>query len=61
MEYTEQNIKEILEAFESIEKHDLKPSTIICTVCGCVFSYKEKDISILCEHLMEMVEDCKDW
>jgi len=60
MEHTEQNIKDILEAFKSIEKHDLKVETIICTVCGNVFSVKDKETSS-CEHLKQLAEECTDW
>ena len=52
-------VEEILKAFKSIEKYDLKPSTIICTVCGCVFVVDDKNTNP-CEHLVEMAESCKD-
>lgn len=49
--------KEIVEAFASIEKYDLKPTVIICTVCGNVFSVKDKDTSP-CQHLKDLAEEC---
>ena len=41
------------EAVKKIETHSLKPSTIICTVCGHAFLTWDKD-SRPCEHLKEM-------
>jgi hypothetical protein len=55
-----ENIKDLVEAFAAIEKHVLKPTTIICTVCGNVFSVNDKDTSP-CEHLKKLAEECKDW
>lgn len=51
--------KEIQEAFEQIEKIDLKPNTIICSVCGCVIDNDTKK-SELCEHFLELVESFKN-
>jgi hypothetical protein len=45
---------ELVAAFASIEKHDLKVATIICSVCGCTLSKDSDDKP--CEHLKEMVE-----
>lgn len=44
----------LVEAFGEIEKHDLKVSTIICTICGGVIS---KTDSRPCEHLLELAKD----
>ena len=52
--------EKIVDAFAEIEKHDLKPTTIICTVCGNVFSVNDKETSP-CEHLKQLAEECKDW
>jgi len=52
--------EDIVEAFAAIEKHDLKPSTIICSVCGNVFSVNDKETSP-CKHLKQLAEECKDW
>ena len=49
------NVEELVEAFAAIEKHDLKIATMICTVCGNVFSVDDKSTS-LCTHLKEMCE-----
>ena len=49
------NTKELVDAFEAIEKHDLKPATIICTVCGCVLR-KESKKDDICSHLKELAE-----
>ncbi len=60
MNVEQQDIDEIIEAFKSIEKHDLKPSTIICSVCGCIFTGKD-EYNLLCEHLKELFEGLEDW
>lgn len=52
--------KELFELWAEIEKHDLKPAVIICTVCGNVFSVNDKETSP-CIHLRELAEECKDW
>lgn len=52
--------EDILEAFASIEKWNLKPETIICTVCGNIFSVRDKDIS-LCQHLKELFAEVAQW
>jgi hypothetical protein len=49
------NVKELIKAFESVEKHDLKPSTIICTVCGCVLREGSRKDDI-CSHLKKLAE-----
>ena len=54
--YNKIKVKEITDAFAQIEKHDLKPTTIICTVCGNVVSDQMKESSP-CEHLREMFKD----
>ena len=43
------------DAFNAILKCDLKPNTIICSVCGNVYSVKDKKTT-LCKHFKEMFE-----
>ena len=57
---SEELVEELAEAFAAIEKHFLKPATIICSVCGCVISINDKETSP-CEHLKQLAEECKDW
>ena len=47
--------KELIEAFASMERHDLKVNTIICTVCGCVVHMDEK--TPVCGHLKQLAKD----
>jgi hypothetical protein len=42
--------KELVDAFKSIERHDLKPNAIGCTVCGQWFNLETKE-GELCNHL----------
>jgi len=51
------DFEELAESFAAIEKQDLKPSTIICTVCGNVFSVNDKETSP-CEHLKQLAKEC---
>ena len=41
----------IIEAFAVVEKHELKVSTIVCTICGSVLSEAN---NTPCEHLLEI-------
>ena len=56
--------KELVEAFASIENHDLKVANMICIDCGYIFDVNDKE-SNLCNHLKKMFEewkkDFKDW
>lgn len=45
------------EAFDSVQKHDLKPNTIICTVCGCALRVDDESTKP-CEHLKELASGC---
>jgi hypothetical protein len=47
-------VARIKEAFAAVEKYDLKPSTIICTVCGTVIRVDRNKKEDLCEHLKEL-------
>lgn len=38
---------------------DLKPNTIICSMCGCVITKDNKTKP--CRHLKELAESCRDW
>ncbi|MDO8640108.1 MAG: hypothetical protein Q7R33_01030 [Nitrosarchaeum sp.] len=51
--------QELVDAFESIEKHDLKVNTIICPDCGNVYSFVNKDFQQPCEHQKKLFEDIK--
>ena len=50
-------MNDIVKAFAEIEKCDLKPAVVICTVCGCVLTEETKP----CIHLLEMCEGCSEW
>ncbi len=50
-------VNDIVKAFAEIEKHDLKPAVVICTVCGCVLAKETKP----CVHLLELAEGCSEW
>ena len=52
--------EDLVEAFASIENHDLKAHVIICAVCGCMVNFNEKN-QVMCEHLQEMFEGCEGW
>lgn len=49
--------EEIADLWELIEKHDLKPASMICTVCGNIFSVNDKE-SKPCEHLKQLAKEC---
>ncbi len=48
--------RRIKEAFNAMLKCNLKPETIICSICGNVYSIKDKKTS-LCVHFKEMFKD----
>ncbi len=56
--YDDITLKNITEAYDAITKHELKPQTIICTVCGNVYSHKDES-TVLCQHLIEIFENFK--
>jgi len=49
-------IKKIKKAYDMILKHDLKPNTIVCAVCGNIYSLKNNK-KTLCIHLREIFKD----
>lgn len=51
-----EELKEIVEAFATIEKHDLKVSNVICTVCGHVHSKDDSETSP-CEHMRAWAQE----
>jgi len=53
---SEKKVKDIVDAFSSIETHSLEVNTVICTVCGCIFSVSDKSTKP-CVHLKELAVD----
>lgn len=49
-------MKSLEEAFALVEKHDLKPTVIICSICGCVVNVDNVDTKP-CEHLKQLAKD----
>jgi len=47
------DLGKIIEAFAEIEKHKLKVSSIVCTICGGVVSETNTKP---CEHLLELAK-----
>jgi len=45
----QKQLTEIIQAFTTIEKSNLKINTIVCSICGCVVNFKNKDP--ICSHL----------
>lgn len=53
--YEELEQKKIIEVYDAILKHDLKPNTIICSVCGNAMIKGKKIFP--CEHLKEIFKN----
>lgn len=52
-------MKSLEEAFALVEKHDLKPTVIICSICGCTVNVDNVDTKP-CEHLKQLAKDVLD-
>ena len=48
--------KRIMEAYDAVLTHDLKPNTIICSICGNVYSIKDNK-KALCQHMKDLLKD----
>jgi len=54
------NQTELVKAYTEIEsRHNLQINTIICGVCGNIFSIDDKQ-TILCSHLKELTKHLKE-
>ena len=50
--------EEALETFKLIEQCNLKPSSVVCSICGCIFTFDDKE-NMPCEHLKKIFEQIK--
>ena len=51
--------QQLLDAFQSIETHDLKVNVVGCSVCGCLVKLDDEN-SMPCEHLIELFHDIRE-